>query len=97
MIKDFLSGGEDGGIAAITGKITLIGLLDSMGSLNEDNAFTRALLYGKEGRDYQINEAGEIEFLPLVYEYSEEADEFTAPDGTVVYESRRGMDGRKRK
>lgn len=88
-VGDFLAGngassgsGSSGGIVSVLEKVTVSGLLDATGSLNNDNALMRALLYGTEGKDYTYDETtGEVSWLPLSYEL-DEADNFIAPDGT---------------
>ncbi len=65
----------DEGIGGILNDLSLAGLIESLGTVNANDAIMRTLLYGTKGVDYEIVD-GQVEMKPVYFLYNETADCF---------------------
>ena len=65
----------DAGIEGIMSNLSLAGLMESLGSVDTSDSIMRALLFGKEGVDYEM-EGGKVEMKPIYFRYNASLDCF---------------------
>ncbi len=65
----------DAGIEGIMNNLSLAGLMESLGSIDTSDSIMRALLFGKEGVDYEM-EGGKVEMKPIFFRYNASLDCF---------------------